>query len=288
MLLSPAAAPPAGGDHAAEPKLDGWRAIVEVTGEQVRVWSRTGKNWSEQLPELGVLGVLGDAVLDGEVVVVTPDGRADFQVLTGRLNSRARTPAVSYYAFDLLRSGGRELVERPWHERRAALDDLGLAGRTEGSVRTTIWSTDAASMHEATAAIGAEGTTCKRLDSPYRPGRSRHWLKVKHSLSGEFEVIGWRPSSPARPGGLILAEQGEPIGVATVALPDPERVALVDLLRRAGRHHPSGAVTIPAGCIVATVAYTSRTPTHGLLREAAVLAVRPAGEMTESPSARAS
>jgi hypothetical protein len=79
----------------------------------------------------------------------------------------------------------------------------------------------------------------------------------------------------ARPGGLILVDGGEPIGVATISLPEAERSALVDLLGRYGRAHPSGAVTIPDDCITATVHFTSRTPTHGIVREAFVIAVRP-------------
>jgi hypothetical protein len=48
------------------------------------------------------------------------------------------------------------------------------------------------------------------------------------------------------------------------------------LLQRYGRSHPTGAITIPEDGLVATVLCTSRTPTHGLLREAAVVAVQPA------------
>jgi hypothetical protein len=78
------------------------------------------------------------------------------------------------------------------------------------------------------------------------------------------------------PAGLIVAEDDQPIAVATLALASNERAALVDLLQRYGRQHPTGTATIPADCLTATVRYTSRTPTHGHLREAFVLAVQPA------------
>jgi hypothetical protein len=48
---------------------------------------------------------------------------------------------------------------------------------------------------------------------------------------------------------------------------------LVDAL---GQVSPTGAITIPEDCLSATVRYTSRTPTHGLLREAMVVALQPA------------
>jgi hypothetical protein len=88
---------------------------------------------------------------------------------------------------------------------------------------------------------------------------------------------GWRPSTPARPGGLVLAEHEEPIGVGALAMPERQRVALIELLQRYGRHHPTGVVTIPEDHIQAVVHYTARTPTHGHLREAFVVGVEPIG-----------
>jgi ATP-dependent DNA ligase len=132
-------------------------------------------------------------------------------------------------------------------------------------------------MHQATLAIGAEGTVSKKASSVYLPGqRLRWWMKSKHRRTFNFEVVGWRPSTPFRPGGLIVAEGGEPIGTASFALPGEERAAVADLLERYGRHHPSGTITIPEDCLTATVRFTSPTPTHGLLGEAAVIGVHPA------------
>jgi ATP-dependent DNA ligase len=36
-----------------------------------------------RVPEVGALSVLGDVLLDGELVVVSDDGRADFELLAG-------------------------------------------------------------------------------------------------------------------------------------------------------------------------------------------------------------
>ncbi len=102
-------------------------------------------------------------------------------------------------------------------------------------------------------------------------------LKTKDSKTEIFQVAGWRPSIPSRLGGLILAELDDPIAVATLAIADSQRSALVDLLHRYGRRHPTGTITIPDDCLTTTVRYTSRTPTHGHLREAFVVAVQPAG-----------
>jgi ATP-dependent DNA ligase len=129
-------------------------------------------------------------------------------------------------------------------------------------------------MHQATLAIGDEGTVSKKTASVYLPGqRGRWWTKTKHRRTSNFAVVGWRPSTAFRPGGLIVSEGGDPIGVASLALPEAERATLGGLLQRYGRHHPHGAITIREECLAATVRFTSRTPTHGLLREAVVVAI---------------
>jgi hypothetical protein len=102
-------------------------------------------------------------------------------------------------------------------------------------------------------------------------------LRRAHNNTGALTRVrtNYINRTPARSGGLIIAEAGEPIGVASIALADQEREGVVELLRRYGRRHPTGAVTIPEDCLVATVTFTSRTPTHGLLRDATVITISP-------------
>jgi ATP-dependent DNA ligase len=65
---------------------------------------------------------------------------------------------------------------------------------------------DGEAMHQATLAVGAEGTVSKEAASVYVPGRRvSWWTKTKHRRTAVFPVIGWRPSTPFRPGGLIVA-----------------------------------------------------------------------------------
>lgn len=89
-------------------------------------------------------------------------------------------------------------------------------------------------------------------------------------------MAGWRPSTRSHRGGLILAEDGIPIAVATLALAEEDRRGLVALIERYGRRHPTGSVTVAPECISATVRYTARTPTYRKLREAVVIAVHAA------------
>jgi bifunctional non-homologous end joining protein LigD len=119
MLLTSTPAPPAGDGWIHEPKVDGWRFVAEISDGRVRLWSRGGHDWAPKLPELESLAHLGDVVLDGEMIVATPDGRADFELLTTRLNRRSGDPTTpgpraSLYVFDILRHQGQDVRNRPW------------------------------------------------------------------------------------------------------------------------------------------------------------------------------
>ena len=95
--------------------------------------SRSGKPLGRYFPELELPP--GRYVLDGEIVVRGANGREDFDALGQRIHPAAsrvqrlalETPAV-YVAFDLLARDDESLLERPFAERRAALEEL-LAGR---------------------------------------------------------------------------------------------------------------------------------------------------------------
>jgi bifunctional non-homologous end joining protein LigD len=93
-LLS--AYPPTGDAWVHEAKLDGWRCLVVVSGGPVEVWSRRGGDYTSKLPELQSLSCLGDVVLDGELVVITDGGRADFELLSSRVIGRKARPAARH------------------------------------------------------------------------------------------------------------------------------------------------------------------------------------------------
>jgi bifunctional non-homologous end joining protein LigD len=141
MLLAPASELPCRAGTVYEPKIDGMRAIVSIAAGKVHVASRHGRNWTASFPELAVLGSVADAVLDGELAVLSPHGRPDFSLLQSRLATRdtaahlsaMRLPAT-YYAFDLVHLGDQDLCPQPWTIRRAALEDLELATRTGGEL----------------------------------------------------------------------------------------------------------------------------------------------------------
>ncbi|RJO73635.1 hypothetical protein D5S18_20845 [Nocardia panacis] len=190
-----------------EVKFDGIRAIGYITDE-LRILSRNDKNITAAWPELAALAPADPPfVVDGEIVALTADGRSSFEALQPRMHQRnpatiralaAAIPAT-YLIFDLLHIGDRSLIELPYLQRRELLEQLDLRGpRWQVPPRL---SGPGAAVVDQSRRLGLEGILCKRLDSPYLPGRrSPHWLKVKNIRDQEIVIVGWKPGAGRRAG----------------------------------------------------------------------------------------
>ena len=209
---------PEGDGWAYEPKYDGFRAIAFVDGEETYVQSRGGKPLSRYFPELRFPA--GRYVIDGELVILGPDGAEVFDSLQNRIHpaeSRIKRLAeeipARFRAFDLLASGDDELLEQPFAERRAALVKLisGLDGAVEegpggwsaGTIELTplTLDPDAASPWLE----GGEGVIAKELDARYLPSERKGMVKIKRLRTLDAVVAGWRPGKePDTVGSLML------------------------------------------------------------------------------------
>ncbi len=200
---------PSGDQYTYEVKLDGFRCLVFVDGEEAFMQSRSGKPLGRYFPEL--LFPRGRYVLDGEIVVRDADGREDFDALGQRVHPAAsrverlslETPA-SYVAFDLLARDDEPLLEHPFQERRAALESL-LTGDAFVAAPVELM-TATASLEDARRwLVRAEGAIAKERTAPYRPGERKGMAKVKRVRTIDAVVVGWRPGKePDTVGALIL------------------------------------------------------------------------------------
>ncbi|SNB61655.1 ATP-dependent DNA ligase LigD phosphoesterase module /ATP-dependent DNA ligase LigD polymerase module [Arboricoccus pini] len=199
---------PEGEDWLYEIKFDGYRALVACAGQDVRILTRSGLDWTARFPRLAnAIGAMGleSALIDGEIVAVRADGGTDFSRLVATLKA-GDDAGLSYFAFDLLRVAGEDLRSLPLIERKERLKGLlGDTARTGPIFYTDHLRQGGARMLETLCQKGFEGIVAKAIDAPYRAGRSKSWLKVKCGKDQEFVIVGYRPSDKQPFASLLLA-----------------------------------------------------------------------------------
>jgi len=147
-------------------------------------------------------------LLDGEIVVFGEGGWPEFEALQPRMHVSSASQAallagqtpVTYLIFDLLQRDGRPLMDLEYSERRALLDELGLAGPYW---QTPPWfpGSDFEAVRAVSVEHGMEGVVAKRLDSRYTPGvRTDSWRKIKNVRTQEAVVAGYKPGKGNRTG----------------------------------------------------------------------------------------
>jgi bifunctional non-homologous end joining protein LigD len=180
-----------------EPKLDGYRVLAFIDAGRVHLRSRGGQAYEERYPDIvRALGAqpVQQAVFDGEIVALGPDGRMSFQ----RLQNRAADPQsmLHYYAFDLLYLDGFDLRQVQLADRKPLVHAVVAP---IGGVEEVGAFDDGIMLFRAAAATGMEGVVAKKRDSVYAAGRRvRTWLKIKTSRSDEFVVVGYTSGSGRR------------------------------------------------------------------------------------------
>jgi len=209
MLAVPGTLPEEAGRWAYEFKWDGIRSLIWVETGRARAVSRNGHDITDSFPELRDLGEAVQAdqvVLDGELVVLGADGRASFSRLQHRMHvtsppavaQGAATDPVSVILFDVLYLNGRSLLDEPYDQRRAQLEQLHLEG-PRWAVTPSFTGEPGGEVFRAAVGLGMEGVVAKRRDSVYRPGtRSAHWVKVKAQRTQEVVIGGWTGGAGSR------------------------------------------------------------------------------------------
>jgi bifunctional non-homologous end joining protein LigD len=188
-----------------EIKFDGYRIQVHLNRGRKKVFTRNGLDWTERFTEIaGALAIPGEAIIDGEVVVIH-EGRTNFSELQAEL-AAGRQGRLVYYAFDLLWRDG-DLRKLPQIERKQRLLDLLGENDIEMPVLYSEHLTgDGQEIFEHAAKLNWEGIVSKRADAPYRSERTEAWLKIKAVTKGTFPVIGFT-KDPTGVAALYLGKQ---------------------------------------------------------------------------------
>ena len=208
QLATLVADPPSGDEWLHEIKFDGYRIGARVRKGAVALYTRNGNDWTTAFPEIvDAVRKLGveDALIDGEVAVVLPDGRTSFQALQNASSSPANRGTLVYFVFDLLRLEGERLEALPLEERKARLKKL-VGGRKTGRIRFSDHVDGRGDAFFAQACrLGLEGIVSKRRDLPYRAGRHGGWVKTKCVQRQEFVIGGFTDPEGMRAGlGALL------------------------------------------------------------------------------------
>ena len=203
------------GEYLYEPKWDGFRAIVFRDAKEVYIQSRDLKPLDRYFPELHdalVAALPKGSVVDGEIVIVTPDGLS-FDALQMRLHPAASRVAKlakeipsAFVAFDLLAMGGKSKLAAPQRERRELLEQLlAKAGPPIYVTPLTENVKVAREWLERFEGAGLDGVIAKPAGGTYQPGK-RAMLKIKHARTAECVVAGfrWHKTGNDAVGSLLL------------------------------------------------------------------------------------
>jgi bifunctional non-homologous end joining protein LigD len=173
------AQPPTGPGWMHELKHDGYRLQIHVRDGRVRLYTRNGADWTKRYPRIveEASRLREPLIIDAEVVCLSDKGVADFDILHSRI---ADERAIAL-AFDLLLSGD-DIRRQPLIERKNALRWV-LRKAREGIQYVEATDGDGEKMFAAVCELGLEGIVSKRLNSVYRSGPSKTWLKTKNPKS---------------------------------------------------------------------------------------------------------
>ena len=196
-------------DWVFELKYDGFRLVAYGGAGKAELRYRSGLNPTDRYPELtSAIRALpvADLVLDGEIVMLDPDGKPNFTRLSERaqitkaseIQRAALATPATYIVFDLIGAAGHDLRDRPLVERKALLQQL------LPSVGPLRYGDHIPEQGEAllaqVVARGLEGVVAKKARSPYRSTRSRDWLKLKRDPEADFAVCGYTAPKGTRTG----------------------------------------------------------------------------------------
>jgi bifunctional non-homologous end joining protein LigD len=187
---------PTGSRWLHEVKYDGYRVLIAIAGTKVKIYSRSGLDWTEKFPGIAEAAAtlnLGSALIDGEVVAFK-QGKPNFSTLQDAI---ANGGDMTLFAFDLLELNGEDIAALPNIQRKERLRPLieGADARLQFAEHIL---GSGEQLFKTMCREGYEGIVSKLVDAPYRGQRSKGWLKVKCIRRQEFVIVGWTPSDKSR------------------------------------------------------------------------------------------
>jgi bifunctional non-homologous end joining protein LigD len=206
QLAQQSTTPPTEAGWLHELKLDGYRIQARKDGDTIQLLTRTGLDWTHRIKTIAaqLKSLSADtAILDGELVVLAPDGTTSFADLQAAFQEGVKKP-LTYFVFDLLHLNGHNLRDLPLVKRKNLLSQL-LKSSGEFIHFSDHVESNGEEVFRKACELHAEGIISKRASSRYSPGRSTDWLKLKCIHEQEFIIGGFTlPSNGIHGIGALL------------------------------------------------------------------------------------
>ena len=189
---------PPGQEWGHEIKFDGYRLQLRVQAGKGELRTRKGLDWTSKFAEIARDGgKLPDGIYDGEAVALDKESRPDFAGLQAALSS-GKTGGLVFYMFDALFAEGEDLREMPLADRKARLKAILDAAPASPRLRyVEHFQSGGEAVLKSACRMHLEGIVSKRLDAPYRSGRSETWTKAKCRGGQEVVIGGWTTTGEA-------------------------------------------------------------------------------------------
>lgn len=196
MLLSESDTVLENDNYIYEIKFDGIRALIYVIDNNIKIFTRNGKNITNLFPELKVItsSVKKNSILDGEIVCLT-NNKPDFFKVQKRIHlknkdkieiSSKNNPAL-FICFDILYYD-KDITNEPLYKRK---DELSKINESDYLLKSKVFE-DGEKLFKSIKRLDLEGIVCKDKFSTYQVNtRSNSWIKVKNYKVESFFIGGY-------------------------------------------------------------------------------------------------
>jgi bifunctional non-homologous end joining protein LigD len=191
--------PPNGSGWGHEIKFDGYRMQMRVESGSAILRTRKGLDWTDKFSVIAkAAGKLPDCIIDGEIVALDENGAPSFPALQAAL-SDGKTNDLVYFVFDFLFASDKDLRGLALAARKSKLEKMlstELSKKAVPVIRFVehLETAGEAVLHSA-CRLSLEGIISKKLNAPYRSGRSPDWSKSKCRAGHEVVIGGWSEES---------------------------------------------------------------------------------------------
>jgi bifunctional non-homologous end joining protein LigD len=193
MLACPVKEAPRSAAWLHEVKFDGYRMLLQISRDSIRLISRRGRDWTKTfrgVADAGLNLAAKSAWIDGEIVAIDVRGRVSFQDLQNGVRGKTFRPRIMFYAFDLPYLDGFDLRQCTLLERKGELAKL-LSESPPEICHVKPWEGDGREYFAEACRHRIEGIVSKRKDSRYVSGKTDAWRKTKCETREQLVVAGF-------------------------------------------------------------------------------------------------